>query len=283
MILKPSNIEYDIDDHFPLLTWGKAGVALSGGLESTLIARIALDKYGPNNVVLTYSDDMFTVSNPEANKNVKINVDNASKILGHPVHYIPVDTELHSKDIQAWSQQVFEYVKNTYNIEFTMWGFTKLFFNVAEFKEDKNSTHESIVAKCYSDYEKYRDIIEEFHLPTGTFTEYVKDLEIPGVVYPMLRSGFNQRVTLRPFDTLNKSEVIDLYRQLGYLDLAQKTHSCVTSSIRENHTHCGVCFNCQQRYDAFAKLGIEDKTIYRQDIVKLAWEELQKKLKNLRS
>ena len=280
MILKPTNTEYHIDDHFPSLTWGKAGVALSGGLESTLIAKIALDKYGPNNVVLVYSDDMFTVSNPESNKNVKINVDNASKILNHPVHYIPVDIELHKKDIQTWSHQVFDYMKNTHNIEFTMWGFTKLFFNVAEFKENPNATHESIVAKCYTDYEKYRDVIEEFHLPTGTFTEYVKDLEIPGVVYPMLRSSFNQKVTLRPFDTLNKSEVLDLYIQLGYLDLAYETISCVTSSVRDNHIHCGICFNCQQRYDAFAKLGIEDKTVYKNNIVKLAWEELQKKLNN---
>jgi 7-cyano-7-deazaguanine synthase in queuosine biosynthesis len=283
MILKPTNIEYHIDDHFPTLSWGKAGVAISGGLESTLIAKIALDKYGPKNVVLVYSDDMFTVSNPESNKNVKINVDNASEILGHPVHYIPVDIELHKKDIQTWSYQIFEYMKNTHNIEFTMWGFTKLFFNVAEFKEDKNSTHESIVQKCYSNYEKYRDVIEEFHVPTGTFTEYIKDLEISGVVYPMLRSDFNRKVTLRPFDTLNKSEVLDLYIQLGYLDLAYQTISCVTNSVRENYIHCGTCFNCQQRYDAFAKLGIEDKTVYRNDTVRFAWEELQKKLNNPQS
>jgi 7-cyano-7-deazaguanine synthase in queuosine biosynthesis len=283
MILKPTNIEYHIDDHFPTLSWGKAGVAISGGLESTLIAKIALDKYGPKNVVLVYSDDMFTVSNPESNKNVKINVDNASEILGHPVHYIPVDIELHKKDIQTWSYQIFEYMKNTHNIEFTMWGFTKLFFNVAEFKEDKNSTHESIVQKCYSNYEKYRDVIEEFHVPTGTFTEYIKDLEISGVVYPMLRSDFNRKVTLRPFDTLNKSEVLDLYIQLGYLDLAYQTISCVTNSVRENYIHCGTCFNCQQRYDAFAKLGIEDKTVYRHDTVRFAWEELQKKLNNPQS
>jgi len=283
MILKPTNIEYHIDDHFPTLSWGKAGVAISGGLESTLIAKIALDKYGPKNVVLVYSDDMFTVSNPESNKNVKINVDNASEILGHPVHYIPVDIELHKKDIQTWSYQIFEYMKNTHNIEFTMWGFTKLFFNVAEFKEDKNSTHESIVQKCYSNYEKYRDVIEEFHVPTGTFTEYIKDLEISGLVYPMLRSDFNRKVTLRPFDTLNKSEVLDLYIQLGYLDLAYQTISCVTNSVRENYIHCGTCFNCQQRYDAFAKLGIEDKTVYRNDTVRFAWEELQKKLNNPQS
>ena len=54
MILNPSNIEYDINQHFLKLTWGKVGVALSGGLESTLIAKIALTHYGEDNVVLLF-------------------------------------------------------------------------------------------------------------------------------------------------------------------------------------------------------------------------------------
>jgi 7-cyano-7-deazaguanine synthase in queuosine biosynthesis len=275
MILKPSNIEYNISDHFPPLSTGKAGVALSGGLESTLIARIALDTYGPNNVVLLYSDNMFTQCRPDGNINVKVNVTNAENLLGYPVQYVPIDIALHTTDKISSSDKIARWLLENWNVEFTMWGFTKLFFDVAEFKEDPTSTHETIIARCYSDPIKYKSIIEEFHLPTGVFTEYVKDLDIPGDVYSMLRKSSSIK---RPFDTLNKSEVIDLYRQLNYLDLAYKTHSCVTNTIRNNHTHCGICFNCQQRYDAFAKLGLEDKTKYAHDNVNRAWKELQKKL-----
>ena len=278
MILKPSNIVYNIEDHFPPLTYGKAGIALSGGLESTLIARIALDHYGEDNVVLVYSDNMFTNHSPDGNQNVLTNVSNAANMLDKPFFYIDVDTQLHFTDMEASVTQIHTTLREQHNIEFTMWGFTKLFFNVAEFKEDPDATHESIIAKCYSEPKKYRDVIEEFHLPSGIFTEYVKDLDIPGIVYKMLRSLTGQSMK-RPFDTLNKSEVIDLYSQLGYLDLAYKTHSCVTNSIQKDHTHCGVCFNCQQRYDAFAKLGVEDKTIYESTLVKEAWEKSQQ-LKN---
>lgn len=280
MILKPTNTRYVINEHFPELTTGKMGVALSGGLESTLIARICLDKYGKDNVVLVYSDDMFTKSRPESNINVKVNLDNASQLLDHEVHYIPMDLKLQSDDKLEWSRQSFEYIKQNFDVEYVMWGFTKLFFDVAEFKENKNITHEQIIEKCYSDNEKYKAVIEEFHLPTRTFSDYIKDLAIPGDVYSMLRSEFARNTTLRPFDTLNKSEVVDLYRQLGYLDLAYKTHSCVTDTIRENHTHCGVCFNCQQRYDAFAKLGIEDKTVYQSISVMFAWDQLQNAIKS---
>jgi 7-cyano-7-deazaguanine synthase in queuosine biosynthesis len=275
LILKPTNTEYKISDHFPPLTWGKAGVALSGGLESTLIARIAMDVYGPENVVLLYSDNMFTQGDPESNVNVNVNVTNAAKILNHAVEYWPVDHNLHETDKFTSRTNMEQGIKDKFNVEFTFWGFTKLFFDVAEFKEDANSTHSSILEKCYSDPVKYRSVIEEFHLPSGTFSEYVKDLAIPGDVYPMLR---NSPGVLRPFDILNKSEVLDLYQQLGYSDLAQLTHSCVVDTIRTNHTHCGKCFNCQQRYDAFAKLGMEDLTVYESNDVKANWIALQEKL-----
>lgn len=274
LILKPTNTRYVINEHFPELTQGKMGVALSGGLESTLIAKICQDKYGKENTVLVYSDDMFTTSNPESNINVKINLDNASELLGQEIHYIPMDLKLQSTNKEEWSKQSFDYIQRTYNTEHVMWGFTKLFFDVAVFKEN-NTSHEDIITQCYNDPVKYKSVIEEFHFPTRTFSDYVKNLAIPGDVYPMLRSEFNRQTTLRPFDILNKSEVISLYIELGYLDLAYKTHSCVTNSIRDNHTHCGVCFNCQQRYDAFSKLGLTDKTYYRHNNVKLAWDQLQ--------
>jgi 7-cyano-7-deazaguanine synthase in queuosine biosynthesis len=278
MILEPTNIEYNIADHFPPLTTGKAGVALSGGLESTLIARIALDVYGKDRVVFLYSDDMFTKSNYDGNINVKINVTNAGTLLDKEVIHVPIDVETHITDKMTSAEKISKYLLDNYQVEWVMWGFTKLFFDVAEFKEDPNATHETIIAKCYSDPVKYRGIIEEFHLDTGIFSEYVKDLDIPGNVYPMLRA--NDKIK-RPFDTLNKSEVIDLYRQLGYLDLAYKTHSCVTNTIRRGHMHCGVCFNCQQRYDAFAKLGVEDQTIYASTLVQEAWQKRQQLKKTL--
>lgn len=275
IILKPSNVEYNIADHFPLPVTGKVGIALSGGLESTLIARMALDIYGPDNVVLLYSDNMFTQGQSNININVKVNVSNAEQLLGYPIHYVPVDTALHTADKISSVEKIAKWLLENWNVEFTMWGFTKLFFDVAEFKEDTTATHNSIISKCYSDPIKYKSIIEEFHLPSGEFAEYIKDLDIPGDVYSMLRVSPSIK---RPFDILNKSEVVDLYIQLGYIDLAHKTHSCITDTIRTDNTHCGVCFNCQQRYDAFAKLGVEDKTKYANDDVKQAWDLLQTKL-----
>jgi hypothetical protein len=277
-ILEPTKFSYKIADYFPQPKQGKVAVSLSGGMESTLIARIAMDVYGEDRVVLLYSDDMFTANDPEGNKNVLANVTNASKLLNKELIYCPFDTQLHETDKVTSMMNVNKMLAETYGIEFSMWGFTKLFFDVAEFKEDPAATHETVIERCYSAPEKYRSIIEEFHLPTGEFSEYVKDLDIPANVYTMLRFDA-ERTIKRPFKDLNKSEVVDLYKQLGYLDLVYQTRSCVTNATREDK-HCGTCFNCQQRYDAFAKLEMEDSTPYISDQVKIARKKLEEKLKD---
>jgi len=276
-ILEPTKFSYKIADYFPQPQQGKVAVSLSGGMESTLVARIAIDVYGADRVVLLYSDDMFTANNPEGNKNVLANVTNAGKLLNKELIYCPFDTKLHETDKVTSMMNVNKMLAETYGIEFSMWGFTKLFFDVAEFKEDPTATHETVVERCYSNPEKYRSIIEEFHLPTGEFSEYVKDLDIPANVYTMLRFDA-ERTIKRPFKDLNKSEVVDLYKQLGYLDLVYQTRSCVTNATREDK-HCGTCFNCQQRHDAFAKLEMEDFTPYVSDQVRLARKRLEQKLK----
>lgn len=280
-ILEPTKFSYKIADYFPQPNQGKVAVSLSGGMESTLIARIAMDVYGEDRVVLLYSDDMFTANDPEGNKNVLANVTNASKLLNKELIYCPFDTHLHETDKVTSMMNVNKMLAETYGIEFSMWGFTKLFFDVAEFKEDPTATHETVIARCYSDPEKYRSIIEEFHLPTGEFSEYVKDLDIPANVYSMLRFDA-ERTIKRPFKDLNKSEVVDLYKQLGYMDLVYQTRSCVTNATREDK-HCGTCFNCQQRYDAFAKLEMEDFTPYVLDQVKHARKRLEEKLNEIHS
>jgi hypothetical protein len=280
-ILEPTKFSYKIADYFHQPKQGKVAVSLSGGMESTLIARIAMDVYGEDRVVLLYSDDMFTANDPEGNKNVLANVTNASKLLNKELIYCPFDTHLHETDKVTSMMNVNKMLAETYGIEFSMWGFTKLFFDVAEFKEDPTATHETVIERCYSDPGKYRSIIEEFHLPTGEFSEYVKDLDIPANVYTMLRFDA-ERTIKRPFKDLNKSEVVDLYKQLGYMDLVYQTRSCVTNATREDK-HCGTCFNCQQRYDAFAKLEMEDFTPYVSDQVKIARKRLEEKLNEIHS
>lgn len=280
--LEPTKISYSIREHFPELKDPnkRVAIATSGGMESTLIAKICLDIYGPDKTVLLYSDNMFSGSDPDLNKNILVNVNNIKTMLGVEPIYLDIDHKLHEQDKMSSYAKITQSVNEKYNIEFTMWGFTKLFFDVSEFKEDATATHQTVIERCFEDPIKYYSIIEGFHLDTGLYSEYVKNLDIPGDVYQLLRYDRMHGQNIRtPFAVLDKPEVVDLYRQLGLMELVYQTHSCITETVSEKNLHCGRCFNCQQRYDAFATLGLEDKTEYDSNFLKEARQKMEEAMK----
>jgi 7-cyano-7-deazaguanine synthase in queuosine biosynthesis len=281
-ILKPTNTKYVIKDHFPDPNSfkNKIGVATSGGMESTLIAKIALEIYGEDRVVLIYSDNMFSANSKDLNENIEVNVKKLKKIFGIEPKYLDIDSSLHFRDIFSSVEKIYDDLSSKFNVDLTLWGFTKLFFDVAEFKEDLLATHDDVERRCFADPEKYYSVIEGFHLDTGLFTKYVKDLDIPDVVYKMIRhEDQNKKRLLRPLQILDKPEVVDLYKQLGIMEMVYETSSCITETVSKLGLHCGRCFNCQQRYDAFATLGLEDKTKYKSNFVEQARKEMEEAMR----
>jgi hypothetical protein len=265
-ILGPSKLIYKIEENFPK-TNKKVGVFLSGGLESCLVSLIAFDVYGKDNVICFYSDNIFSNNNETLNRYIRTNIKRAAALLNTEPEYLEFDYQLHVKDRKSSVEINIEKIRKKYNIDFTLWGFTKLFFEVEPFKQ-QGLTLEQVVSIALSDREKFKHTIEEFHLETGEYSHYLLDIDIPAEVYPLLRG--ESEFILSPFKNLNKCEVIDLYRQLDWLDKAYQTSSCILESISETGKHCGTCFNCQQRYDAFRILnikGIDDKTPYASDLI----------------
>ncbi len=65
----------------------------------------------------------------------------------------------------------------------------------------------------------------------------------------------------RPFLTMNKVHTVGLYYELGLEYLLPYTHSCQ----RHGDNHCGVCHACNERVDAFDRLGKKDPAIYDRD------------------
>lgn len=263
--LGPYDLHYVIEDHFPLAQ-NKVGVFLSGGLESTLISLLAFEKYGKDNVICFYSDNIFSNNNPQKNEYIKTNLNRAAKILDAEPVYLEFDYNYHVSDRKSSIEANIEKIRHMYNVDFVLWGFTKLFFEVEPFKQE-GLTVDEVVNIAYSNPEQFASTIEEFHLDTGEYSEYLLDIDIPAEVYPLLRG--ESTFILSPFKDLNKCEVIDLYLQKGWIDKAYQTSSCILDSITNTGKHCGYCFNCQQRYDAFKILnkGVNDKTEYGSDMI----------------
>lgn len=265
LTLRPNNVVYNFEEHFPKLqdSTKTVGVFLSGGMESCLISLIALEHYPRDKIIFFYSDNIFSGNNEKFNNHIRTNISRAEKLLGITATYIDFDYESHVNKRKETTEQNIQRIKDEYNSEFVLWGFTKLFFDVEAFKQ-QGMTIDRIKEIAYADPVKYKSVIEEFHLPTDEYSECLLEIDIPADVYPVLRdsSGFIKS----PFKDINKCEVVDLYCQLGHFDKIHNTSSCILDSITETGKHCGYCFNCQQRYDAFRILGgLEDMTDYGSD------------------
>ena len=275
-VLGPNNLTYIINNYFPKLEQGrKMGVFLSGGMESTLISIISQAVYGKDNVLNFYSDDIFSANDQDRNLYIIGNVNRSANLLDVEPVYLDFNYDLHLSNRKQSIENKILSLKKDYNVDFVMFGFTKLFFEVEVFKQE-GMTEERVRDIAFSDLERFRSTIEEFHLETDQYTWHLLDIDIPPEVYHLLResSGFIKS----PFKDLNKCEVVDLYHQLDKLDVLYGTSSCIMDSLTTVGKHCGECFNCQQRYDAFRILrkGIEDKTEYVKDDIVYRRDKLEK-------
>lgn len=249
------------------------GVFLSGGMESCLISYIASTVYGKDNVFFFYSDDIFSCNNAAINTHINTNVSRAAKLLNITPTYLNFNYDAHVTNRKASIENKMKSLREDYDVDFVMFGFTKLFFDVEVFKQP-GLTEKEIREMAFADPVKYKSVIEEFHLPTDQYTSHLLDIDIPAEVYPLLRG--TSSFIKSPFENLNKSEVVDFYRQLGILDILYGTSSCIHDSLTRVGKHCGYCFNCQQRWDAFKILGdVEDLTEYEQEEIKKRRVELE--------
>jgi hypothetical protein len=263
--LAPNNLEYQIDKYFPKLVEGqRMGVFLSGGMESTLISLIAREIYGKDKVFNFYSDNIFSANDPDRSRYIRGNVQRSADFIGVEPVYIDFDYGFHVSDRRQSIENKILSLREQYSVNFVMFGFTKLFFEVEPFKQE-GLTDQHVREIAFSNPEKFKSTIEEFHLETDEYTWHLLDIDIPSEVYHLLRqsSGFIRS----PFKDLNKCEVVDLYTQLDKLDVLYKTSSCIMENLSTTGKHCGSCFNCQQRWDAFkiAGTGIKDLTGYESD------------------
>jgi hypothetical protein len=274
--LGPNNLIYKTNNYFPKLDKGrKMGVFLSGGMESTLISIISQNIYGKDRVINFYSDNIFSANDQLRNSYIVGNVKRSADLLKVEPVYLDFNYDLHLSDRKKSIENKILSLKKDYDVDFVMFGFTKLFFEVEVFKQE-GITEEQVRNIAFSNTEKFKSTIEEFHLETDQYTWHLLDIDIPSEVYHLLREGAG--FIKSPFKDLNKCEVVDLYHHLDKLDILYGTSSCIMESLTKVGKHCGECFNCQQRYDAFRILGkgIEDKTDYAKDDIVHRRDKLEK-------
>jgi 7-cyano-7-deazaguanine synthase in queuosine biosynthesis len=266
--LEPSRFEFHTQKYFPKQqTNKKVAVLFSGGMESTLVARLCFEIYGKDKTDLIYTDDMFSMATPLVSKKIHQNVSVGAQTLGKTARYCQIDyNELINNTGNTYQTLIDQY---STEYEFFFAGFTKLFFDLEPLlTRDELLTNELIEKLCYNDFNFFSDIINEFHLPTSKFTHWIKEIHISKESYRWFHREIAGQNRLKlPIINIQKYHVVDLYRQLGWMELLYKTRSCVDRVVVDKNLHCGKCFNCQQRHDGFVLVGESDPTAYSSDTI----------------
>jgi len=264
-ILGRDNIEFNLQEKFPKLSSGKnIAVFTSGGMESTLLAKMCFEIYGRDRTILCYSDTIFDGQEEHTHNAILGNVKNIEKVFGKEIEYIPFDLQLHTENLDQSIINTQKYCAQKYNIETSVWGFTKLFWSIADLKQP-GATAENSRNMCLERPDLYLDVIEEYHQHIGAWSQYLIDVDMPPNLWPSMEKV--RDIIVCPFEDINKKEVVELYKELHCIDLLHQTRSCVSQNQETSGYHCGACFNCQQRHDGFVLAGEEDPTIYNSGLV----------------
>ncbi len=247
---------FDIQNDFP--NTQRVAILFSGGIESTLLAKLAFEFYGKDNVTLLWSDAIFCKNNTTVKNIIKQNVSSVAGHLKHPANYINIDYQEFLVDpISAQARSYIESAKK-FNFSHLLMGITKMVWDVLDLQHINPAEMKEM---CFLDKEKYHHVIEQFHLKTDRYKSWVYEMNMHPDICNLLRKD-NERFRF-PFKNLYKQDVIDLYFEYNFQDIIPFTRSC----MKGLDAHCGDCFDCQNRFDAHYISGHPDKTEYISDEV----------------
>jgi 7-cyano-7-deazaguanine synthase len=239
---------------------GSAVVVLSGGLDSTIAARLAVEKYGANNVY-ALNFNYGQKQKVEIVRAIQIAADLQIKIklvkldflhdfsMGFSANVDPDIKVPHIKEVLG-DPQPKTYVPN------------------------RNAIMMHIAA-AYAEQHNIKTIILgiQTHDLYGYYDTSARFIETINSSLAENRKHKIQIVT--PFANSSKCDELKLLEELdGNVELAGLTITCYNPI--EDHEHCGECPSCSERILNFAKFGVEDPALYAK---KIDWERLFEKYK----
>lgn len=238
----------------------KVAVLFTGGIKSTLVALLAKQKYGIEQLVfvniamLQYANFQ---NNPSKFEKAKKNFRQAvSKLKGK--HSISLDDSIFDDRALISSAAVERISQQFGTIGASLSGYNNLYTENMKMLEDAGWDRGFVTRdQLHSYLEQHQDRYPEL-------AHYVLNLESSihwtskTVAWPHIYELYNRSLT-NILSDLTYQQVIDLYAELGAQDQLYATVSCENDNSPRN---CGHCKNCVQRKYAFSKSRVADITKY---------------------
>jgi len=245
--------------------FNQVSILFTGGVESTLLAKMCVEKYGKDNVIFVlYAMDEYNVFYHDKEKLVKITEDFHSSVVslgGYKT--LIIDNEEYQK-YQGWlADRTWQSIVSNYpSVQCMIGGYNNIhkecfdLFLEIDFPNNKkpSQTARLIVA---SEKKRYPEIWDNIYKCNGVIYFVEDDYTLKD--YRDILSMYQHPNHCAPLYEYAKEDVIRIYEKLDWLDTLYKTHSCNDPIV---NAHCGKCKNCLSRRLAFENSGIEDKTYY---------------------
>lgn len=235
----------------------RALVVISGGLDSTIALRLALQKYGKNNVgAITFDygqkQEIEISYAKDTTSRLKISHDIIPAGFLHEISLgfsANVDENIPVPDIKEvlGDPQPKTYVPNR----------NMILLSIAAAYAETRGFNLIICGLQVHDLYGYHDTSQRFIDKMNSVLD---------------ENRKNKIEIIAPFTSLSKVEELNILQEMdGNVDLARSTFTCYNPQYGIS---CGKCASCAERIMNFAKFGCEDPLIYNIDI---NWKKLIEK------
>lgn len=240
-------------------------VLFTGGVESSLVGRLAVEKYGADNVVFVlYAMDEYNVFYRKPEKVVGIINDFRSSVERVGGHRELIITNDEYGSVDGWLADRTWKLIQKYNpdVDYMLGGYNNIhkecyeLFKEIDFPNSKRPSAEArlIVA---SEPQRYPELWDLIYKCDGVI--YFVEDDYTHKNWQDIDSMYFHSNHVAPLIHMKKEDVIHVYADKGWIEDLYQTKSCndPTTDIQ-----CGKCKNCLSRRLAFKKAGIEDMTEY---------------------
>jgi len=245
---------------FPAVNIGdKIGILFTGGIKSSLIASIAKQIYGIDNLVFLFiSMDQFSNFDKDKKKLscAKKNFEDGVKRLGGTLTF-EFDNSCYNPHQPTFSYATKKLIGKFKTLKYVISGHSNIHEDAINMLDEAGwgkglVTRGQLVDYLKNNSKKYKELhyyVKNLGCPIY-FTSAVESFEI-------VKKDYLDNV--RPFRHLEFIEILELYYKMNLLGELHLTTSC---DKHEDNKHCGKCKNCLQRKYVFSHAGITDFTNY---------------------
>ena len=253
-------------DKMPEYVDGKVAVLFTGGVESYLLGKLCVDRYGTDNVVfVVWVMDEYNVFYKKDEKRSRVRQDfikSVNNVGGQ--HMVFIDNDNYQMFDGPMVDRTLTIIREQHsNVRYLFGGYNNIhkesFALFEKFCVDGNVVDAGKQARMevMLNRDEYPEVFEFITKCDGLI--YFVEEDYTKKTISDLLSFPNCKELVTPFYDLTKTQVVLLYQELGLLDDLFQSNSC----NRKGHTtHCGVCRNCLARRIAISNAGIQDKTEY---------------------